>query len=128
MRKIYLAIVLLLNLYASAQVAKAPLKKEGVGPYTQLILRGVTMINGTGAPPTGPMDIVVEGNRIVQIAGVGSGMPINDSRRSKLKEGGREMDLTGHYIMPGFIDMHGHIGGTGQGAYAEYVFKLWMAH
>ena len=32
------------------------------------------------------------------------------------------------YILPGFIDMHGHIGGTAQGTPAEYVFKLWMAH
>jgi imidazolonepropionase-like amidohydrolase len=32
------------------------------------------------------------------------------------------------YLMPGFIDMHGHIGGMEQGTPAEYVFKLWMAH
>jgi imidazolonepropionase-like amidohydrolase len=36
--------------------------------------------------------------------------------------------LEGHYLLPGFVDMHGHIGGTGQGTPAEYVFKLWMAH
>jgi hypothetical protein len=30
--------------------------------------------------------------------------------------------------MPGFVDMHGHIGGKMQGADAEYVFKLWMGH
>ena len=32
------------------------------------------------------------------------------------------------YLLPGFIDMHGHIGGVAQGANSEYVFKLWMAH
>jgi len=32
------------------------------------------------------------------------------------------------YLLPGFVDMHGHIGGKSQGADAEYVFKLWMAH
>ena len=32
------------------------------------------------------------------------------------------------YLLPGFIDMHGHIGGEAQGAGWEYVFKLWMAH
>src|SRR5260370_35822817 len=31
------------------------------------------------------------------------------------------------YLMPGFIDMHGHIGGS-PAPFAEYVFKLWMAH
>jgi imidazolonepropionase-like amidohydrolase len=32
------------------------------------------------------------------------------------------------YLLPGFIDVHGHIGGDAQGTPAEYVFKLWMAH
>ena len=32
------------------------------------------------------------------------------------------------YILPGFIDMHGHIGGGAQGADPDYVFKLWLAH
>ncbi len=32
----------------------------GDGPYSQLIIRGVTLINGDGSPPRGPMDIVVE--------------------------------------------------------------------
>lgn len=38
----------------NAQISKAPERKEGMGPYTQLIIRGVTLINGTGAPPIGP--------------------------------------------------------------------------
>lgn len=112
-----------------AQIAKAPEVKEGDGPYTQLIIRGVTLINGTGAPPLGPMDIVIENNRIVQIQGVGSpGLPINQNRRPALKAGGKELNCEGMYALPGFIDMHGHIGGTAQGTPAEYVFKLWMAH
>jgi Amidohydrolase family len=32
------------------------------------------------------------------------------------------------YLMPGFVDLHGHIGGREQGAGAEYVFKLWLGH
>ena len=40
---------------------------EGDGPHSQLIIRGVTLINGNGAPPRGPIDIVVEGNKITQI-------------------------------------------------------------
>ncbi|HCL06993.1 MAG TPA: amidohydrolase [Chitinophagaceae bacterium] len=112
-----------------AQIAKAPEIKDGDGPYTQLIIRGVTLINGTGAPPLGPMDIVIENNRIVQIQGVGSpGLPINQNRRPALKAGGKELNCEGMYALPGFIDMHGHIGGTAQGTPAEYVFKLWMAH
>ncbi|BFG71335.1 hypothetical protein KACHI17_22160 [Sediminibacterium sp. KACHI17] len=112
-----------------SQILKAPEVKEGDGPYTQLIIRGVTLINGTGAPPAGPVDIVIENNRIVQIQTVGSpGLPINQNRRPALKQGGKELNCEGMYAMPGFIDMHGHIGGTAQGTPAEYVFKLWMAH
>lgn len=127
MQKSLFLVFLLAALSSAAQVKKAPLVKEGEGPYTQLILRGVIMINGTGAPPTGPMDIVIENNRIVQIAGVGSGVPVHDARRPQLKEGGKELNLEGMYVMPGFIDMHAHIGGN-QAPIAEYVFKLWMAH
>jgi imidazolonepropionase-like amidohydrolase len=128
MKNIFLLLAITLPFSLFSQVKKAPEVKEGDGPYTQLIIRGVIMINGAGAPPIGPMDIVIEGNRIVKIAGVGSGIPINPDKRPKLKEGGKELDCTGMYLLPGFIDMHGHIGGSGQGTPAEYVFKLWMAH
>ena len=118
-----------LLLKTQAQVAKAPEKKEGEGPWPQLILRGLTLINSTGAPPIGPVDIVIEKNRIVQVSTVGSpGMPINAKTRPALKAGGHELNCDGMYALPGFIDMHGHIGGSEQGANGEYVFKLWMAH
>lgn len=111
------------------QIPKAPSRAEGEGPYPQLIFRSVTLINGTGSPPFGPVDVVVEGNRIAQVATVGyPGVSVDSARRPKLKPGGKEMDCTGMYMLPGFVDMHGHIGGSGQGTPAEYVFKLWMAH
>src|SRR6478609_705869 len=119
----------LLSIYLAAQIKKAPEVKDGDGPWPKLIIRGVTLINSTGAPPVGPVDIVVEKNRIVQIANVGNpGLPINNDGRPKLKEGGKELNCEGMFLLPGFIDMHGHIGGTEQGTPAEYVFKLWMAH
>lgn len=102
---------------------------QGDGPYDQLIIRGVTLINGDGSPPRGPIDIVVEGNRVTQIQVVGyPGVAIKDSSRPQLKPGGRELDASGMYLLPGFVDMHGHIGGVAQGADWDYVFKLWMAH
>ncbi len=99
------------------------------GPFSQLIIRGVTLINGNGAPPRGPVDIVVEKNIITKIQVVGyPGVAIKESSRPKLKPGGKELDCSGMYLMPGLIDMHGHIGGDAQGADYEYVFRLWMAH
>ena len=99
------------------------------GPFSQLIIRGATLINGTGAPPRGPVDIVIEKNRITQIKVVGyPGVPINDKIRPQLKARGKEIDAHGSYVLPGFVDMHGHIGGIAQGAEPDYVFKLWVAH
>lgn len=125
-------ILLLLTLVPAlicAQIPNAPEIKEGSGPYTQLIIRGVIMIDGAGAPPTGPVDIVIKQNKITKIVPIGNlGAPIDVNRRPKLEPNGTELDATGMYIMPGFIDMHGHIGGKAQGTPAEYVFKLWMAH
>ncbi|MBX2958094.1 MAG: amidohydrolase family protein [Cyclobacteriaceae bacterium] len=113
---------------AQGRIAKSPEVKEGDGPFTQLIIRGVTLIDGTGAPPIGPVDIVVKQNRIERIVNVGyPGVPITGERRPKLETGGKELKAEGMYLMPGFIDMHGHIGG-GQAPNAEYVFKLWMSH
>ena len=97
--------------------------------HQQLILRGATLINSTGAPPLGPVDIVIEKNIITKIQNVGyPGIPINKNRRPKLLKSGVEINCEGSYIIPGFIDTHGHIGGRSQGANPEYVFKLWMAH
>jgi len=125
----FLFLLTFCSIVSTAQIKKAPNRAEGDGPWPQLILRGATLINSTGAPPVGPVDIVVEQNRIVAIRNVGyPGLPIRDGARPKLKEGGKEIDCSGMYILPGFIDMHGHIGGTSQGTPAEYVFKLWMAH
>ncbi len=103
--------------------------KIGDGPHSQLIIRGVMLINGDGAPPRGPIDIVVENNIIKNIQVVGfPGVPIDQSKRPKLKAGGKELQAEGMYLLPGFIDSHAHIGGEAQGADWDYVFKLWMAH
>ena len=110
-------------------IQKAPPRAEGQGPFERLILRGGILIDGTGAPPIGPVDIVIQKNKIVNIRNVGfPGVPIEDSRRPKAREGDKEIDIDGMYILPGLIDVHAHIGGVAQGTPAEYVFKLWMGH
>lgn len=128
-RLIFLLNLLFISAIASAQITPSPDRAEGDGPYKQLIIRGAMLINGTGAPPIGPVDVVVQGNRITKIATVGSpGVPINPARRPKANSGDKEIDASGMYLLPGLIDMHGHIGGTSKDQSAEYVFKLWMAH
>ena len=39
-------------------------KNMSEGPFSQLIIRGATLINGNGSPPRGPVDIVIEKNTI----------------------------------------------------------------
>jgi hypothetical protein len=119
-----------LNIILISQVKDAPDRTEGEGPFDTLIIRGVTLINSTGAPPLGPIDIVVVKNKIFRIAQVGyPGVPIEENKRPKASSKNTKiMDCTGMYAMPGFVDMHGHIGGSAQGTPSEYVFKLWMAH
>lgn len=110
-------------------IQPAPPRTEGEGPFSRLILRGGTLINGTGAPAIGPVDIVIEGNRIAAIKNVGNpGVPIDPEKRPKTQAGDEEIDIAGMYVLPGLIDLHGHIGGVEQGTPAEYIFKLWMGH
>ena len=100
---------------------------QGDGPFERLIIRGVIVIDGAGAPPQGPIDLVIEGNRIAEVRGVGApGALIDDTRRPQTAT--REIDAQGMYVMPGFVDLHTHIGGVPKAPEAEYTFKLWMGH
>lgn len=127
-----LMIALMLGIFAVAAPGEPSPQRgadEGEGPYPRLILRGVNLISGEGAPIRGPVDIVIEQNRITNIVSVGHpGVPIKPDGRPTAGANDKEMDLSDHYVLPGFIDMHGHIGGSADDIPAEYVFKLWLAH
>ncbi|MEM7023592.1 MAG: amidohydrolase family protein [Pseudomonadota bacterium] len=116
---------------ATILIDLVPDRAEGDGPHERLILRGGTVIDGTGAPPFGPADIVIENDRITAIRVVGTprGGP-NERRRPEATEGTVEVDIEGMYVLPGFVDMHGHqhTESSGQGVPATYIHKLWMAH
>ena len=128
-RFLLLIFLMLLTTPLFAQMSEAPERNQGEGPFERLIIRGATMIDGTGSPATGPVDIVIEDNTITQIQNVGyPGVPINEERRPQTGEDDQELDAEGMYILPGFFDMHAHIGGLAQGTTPEYVFKLWLAH
>lgn len=61
---------------------------------TRIVFRGGSVFDGTGAVPA-PADVVVEGERIVE---VGSGL-----------DGDEAVDATGRTILPGFFDCHVHV-------------------
>ena len=123
-----MAAVVALPMFVLAQgVPKAPPRAEGEGPFERLIIHGGIIVDGTGAPPRGPMTIIVEGNRITQIRSAGNpGLPMRPP--PEVGPNDKLLNAAGMYILPGFVDMHAHIGGTRQGTPAEYVFKLWMGH
>ena len=102
---------------------------EGGGPYEQLRIENVMLVDGLGSPPRGPVDINIVDDKIVSIrASRGS----SSAGSNSVSGGIRRIDGTGMTAMPGFIDPHSHIGTPGQGLAEpvtppEYVFKIWLA-
>ena len=68
MMRILVTVLMIVLVFATIALAspgeKAPQREanEGSGPHPELILRGVNLINGEGAPMRGPVDIVVKKN------------------------------------------------------------------
>ncbi len=62
-----------------------------------LVIRGGTVVDGSGAPPR-TADVGIVGDRIVEVGRV-------DAR------GGREVDADGLIVTPGFVDIHTHFDG-----------------
>lgn len=65
-----------------------------------LVLRGVTVIDGLGSQPAPDQVVVLRGDRIEAVMAEADFAP-GDSVRV--------VDLSGHFVMPGLIDMHAHI-------------------
>ncbi|MFF1946407.1 amidohydrolase family protein [Rhodococcus qingshengii] len=102
---------------------------HGRGPYQRLILRGATIVDGTGAPPYGPADIVVEEDRIEAIVTRNNATQLAQSPgKWDPRPGDQVIDLHGCYVLPGLVDAHAHIGSSAQVISAEYVYKLWLGH
>jgi len=118
-----------LHAQESAGMERVPDRQpgEGEGPFRRLVIRGATLIDGSGAPPRGPVDIVVAGDRIESIRGAGTpGLPVEPNREPR--DFDREIDAAGMYVLPGFVDVHGHNGDPDKAPNASYGYRLWLAH
>ncbi len=71
-----------------------------VNATESIVLRGATLIDGTGAPPLENSVIVIEGNKFSL---VGSEKDIN------IPEGANIIDAQGKYIIPGMMDANIHL-------------------
>ncbi len=99
-----------------------PSGAEAQGPFSSLLIKNVMVVNGEGAPPNGPLSILIRDDRI---AAIGARLPADEQTHV--------IDGAGMYALPGFIDAHTHIGNPLQGLAGpvvapEYVFKLWLGH
>jgi imidazolonepropionase-like amidohydrolase len=114
---------------ANDRYVPAPARRpgEGAGPFKRLVIRGVTIVDGEGAPPRGPVDVVIEGNRIADIRNAGTpGMALKANREPR--DFDQEIDATGMFMLPGFVDTHCHGSNTTKAANLSYAYKLWLAH
>ena len=65
-----------------------------------LVLEGATLIDGTGAEPREDSVIVVDDDRILRVGSTGDFHYPDSARRT---------DVSGHFVLPGLIDMHVHV-------------------
>ena len=93
----------------------------------RLVIRNATIIEGNGTPAEGPKDIVVEGNVITQIVTLDATAVKNGTAR-RVPIGDAEIDATGKYVLPGFINIHGHVQDERAGIPQplDYQMKLWL--
>jgi imidazolonepropionase-like amidohydrolase len=66
-------------------------------------LKNFTLIDGTGKPAAANMAMIVTDGRIQSIAPAG---------KIKAPTGAEVIDLTGKFVMPGMVNLHGHVGAT----------------
>jgi imidazolonepropionase-like amidohydrolase len=90
--------------------------------YDRLIIRNVLVIDGKGTPMRGPLDVIVEGDKIASVTGA-------DARPGAYKGEAHVLDGTGMYLLPGFIDSHIHLHDerAGMAQPFEYEYKIYLA-
>lgn len=118
-----LAITLLALTEIGAQTV-AP--DHGVRPR-RLVIRNAMVVEGNGTPAEGPKDIVIEGNVITSIVALDPVAARGGSAR-RTAPGDVEIDATGKYVVPGLINIHGHVQEERSGIPQplEYQLKLWL--
>jgi enamidase len=85
----------------------------------ELALVGGTVIDGTGAPPRPQCTVLIRGDRIVAVG-----------PNLRLPDRAIKIDVAGKTILPGLVDMHGHLyantGGEVRNEFSAYA-RLYLA-
>lgn len=115
----HIAPILSVALLLAAATAAQTTAEHGAR-YERLLIRNVHVIDGNGTPITGPTSVIVENDRIARVGG--------PSRRSEFDA---VIDGEGRYLMPGMINLHGHLHDSRPGSSVampfQYQFDLWLA-
>ena len=82
-----------------------------------LLLRGGWVVDGTGGPPF-RADLAITGDRVAAVGRL-AGAGIGAGRERAGATAAAELDVTGRYLMPGFIDAHTHADGLADSAEAQ---------
>ena len=90
--------------------------------YDRLVIRNAMVIDGKGTPMRGPMDVIVEGNKIAAVRGA-------NLRPDAYKSEAHVLDGAGMYLLPGLINSHIHLHDERAGIAQpfEYEYKVWMS-
>jgi imidazolonepropionase-like amidohydrolase len=67
------------------------------------VLKNFTLIDGSGGQPLAGAAMIVDAGRIVWVG---------SAAQLRAPAGAQTVDLTGKYVMPGIINLHGHLGNT----------------
>jgi imidazolonepropionase-like amidohydrolase len=127
-RRLKLAAIALPFALAMRSPIRAQSEPQIAGPYGTLTIHNATLIDGTGSPARGPVDIVIKGNVIQQVVAADAVSRARDGAASApAPAGGRVIDATGMYVTPGLIDMHMHLNDS-PGIPLEYQYKLLLGH
>lgn len=95
MRKICFLIVFMVSI--TFCLSSSQEKKEEANVVA---LIGGTLIDGTGAAPVQNTTVLIEGDKIKAVG------PMN---KVKIPEGAKKINVSGKWILPGFIDVHMHL-------------------
>src|ERR1022692_2319434 len=67
------------------------------------VLKNFTLIDGSGGPAVADAAMMIDNGRIVRIG---------SAQRLTQPDGAHVIDLAGKFVMPGIVNLHGHIGNT----------------
>lgn len=90
--------------------------------YDRLVIRGPILVDGNATSARGPVDVVIEGNRIASVR------PSSEREEDYANED-HLIEARGMYLLPGLINLHAHLHEeiASLPMPFDYSYKLWLA-